>query len=350
MDFIIIFNFNNILSKGGIDFMKRIHLVLIQCGLIAFTAQAYSAAAVVPPTETCTSALCSLFAPGGLYFGVTGIYGEPNETGLGLATDSWSFGSPLNFTSENRPVSTSRQWDYKFTLGFDFPDNSNNIEINYLSVNNSAPAFNTYSSAAVFASYLFPNFVLPDPGSSFVSDAHLKYTIDQADISVGHYFGNERGPLRLHPFMGLRYANIEHSLTFAAPGYANSQFDGVGPLFGIDAHYGNWNGFGLVGHLDTALLIGSINSSTWLGLGGSFNFESGKTDRVVGSMTGKLGLDFTWVMQNNSLLTAEAGYQINEYFDSSDVVHGNTFTRAVTDIQTDNVSYNGPYLTLAYHM
>ncbi|WP_115700624.1 Lpg1974 family pore-forming outer membrane protein [Legionella sainthelensi] len=322
---------------------------------------ANAAFATTPPIldkdgPVCSSMLCAFKSPGGVYINGTGYYVQPSETGLGLVTDSWLFEAPGGSQAQSKPFNPGYQWAGSVALGYDIPMTANNLEVSYLYLNNKTHAVNSFANGSIlFGSILFPDATIPvdfDPG--LVSDAYLSYRVDQVDVKAGRKYTDNSGVFTIRPSLGVRYAQIKHELTFAAPGDLNSKFSGAGPLFGLDGHYNLWNGFGLLGYFDYALMAGSMQSYSAVFLGSNLSFNWPKRNRVVNSVTGKIGLDYTHQLHNASTWTAAVGYQINEYFSSMDTLRGftgigNLGPQRIAGNETNNFSFQGLFLSLTLH-
>lgn len=334
----------------------------IRCISLVLAGLCFSTIASAIPKEMdkdgpiCSSVLCAFKEKGGFYAGVSGYYVQPVETGIGLVTDSWLFVSPGGFTAESKPVDTKYKWAGAVKIGYDFPMSANNIEVNYLHLGNNTHAVNSFANGAIgFGSVLFPDVVIPLASfPELVSDAHLRYTLNQVDVKVGRKYRDVSGVFSIRPSLGLRYVELEHNLSFAAPGNAVSEFNGVGPMLGVDANYQLGRGFGLVGYFDYGLLMGHINSHSFLNLGGpNFNFSWPDRGRLVNNFTGRLGIDYNYVCSNSSTIGIEIGYQASEYLNATDTLRGYIFTGGVQHIagnETNNFSFSGPYASLTIHL
>lgn len=301
----------------------------------------------------CSASLCAFNKPGGIYASITGYYVKPSETGLGLVTDSWLYEVPGGFLAQSKPMDPPHKGAGSVTLGYDLPNSANNIEVSYLYLNNKTHANNDFSDGSIgFGSILFMDAALP-PSDDFTSDAYLTYKVEQTDLKIGRKYTDLTHVFSIRPSVGVRYANLQHSLDFAAPGNMHSRFRGIGPLFSLDGNYTLGYGVGLVGYFDYASIVGQASSSSYLNLAGTnFGFNWPKRDRIVSSINGKLGLDYHYTFSNNADLVIEAGYQVNQYVNSMDTIRG---TIAFADIQringneTNSFSFRGPYLTLGIH-
>lgn len=320
----------------------------ILCGLCVSTA---ASAGTMGPV--CNSVLCAIDSPGGFYLGMTGIYGQPSETGLGLVTDSWSYTVPNGTLALSKPYEINYKWLGDAKVGYDIPGTANNVEINYLFLHNGTHALNDFSDGSTgFGSILFPDaFVFPTP--DFVSDALLVYKVNQVDGKVGRKYTDVSGVFHFRSSLGVRWAELHHALRFAAPGDMISRFNGTGPMFSLEGRYGLPWGFGLTGYFDYAFLIGnSYTHSHVVLVGNDFSFIWPKRNRVVNAVTGKIGLDYVYTYHDLGYFTLEGGYQVNEYFSALDTIRGTLgfgTVQRINGLETNNFSIQGPYISLSWH-
>lgn len=206
--------------------------------------------------------------------------------------------------------------------------------------------------------------------------------------------------------LGFAGADLVSATTFAGAGvlagaelgldifdhfHNRSKFNGIGPRLGFDLNWGFCNGFGVVGSLSAALLVGEEDSSltqritldgafgalglTVDGVSGitvpavpeatvysvnpfvsTFTFDSGfigfhhpDETRVVPNIDAKLGLDWTYQFCNcsRSKLTIEAGYLVSHYFNAIDRLSAVEFTDPEFRTRhTIDTSFDGPYVSV----
>jgi hypothetical protein len=88
-------------------------------------------------------------------------------------------------------------------------------------------------------------------------------------------------------------------------------------------------------------------------------FNSPDANRVSNAVTARLGADYKYVFTNGSSLALEGGYQAMQYSDAFDIIQGSVtqppasgepLNQHIVDVNTDNFSLRGPYLTLTYHV
>ncbi len=402
--------------------MKRLTIALAAIGLTA-AAGAYAALpAATDPTLVNVPQL-----PGGFVVGLSGYYLEASPSNGDLDFASANFNTTLNgnvnntFFSKLHNVDPGYDWGWGANIGYIFPNTGNDVNLSYFYLDtgdnrdsvflpfNATTGLFIGSITPVVNNVIFnPGFPGDDLGTPLnIASAEASYRINQVDLTAGQFI-NVGCRLRLHPNVGLRYADLERKInSFYAgsvvsvstasgvatttasnnqsQGFVNedSDFSGIGPLAGIDASYYIGMGFGAVAHADAALLIGTIDSETDVFAqntqfvsttvlapvlnqvsAGIFNYRDDSIRRVVPVTDLKLGLDYTYLFNNaaNSDLTLEIGWQASEYFNAVDrlatasvVPNSNILTPVIGSSQalgsfTSSVGLDGPYATLTLHV
>lgn len=379
--------------------MKKLIISLISSGVII------SSTSYALPTDHCCN------SQGGFYLGVGGSYLLGAGTGPELNIESFQYFdfTSNQFTSILQQVDSDYDWAYEFRVGYDVPCSNNNIELSYFHYQNSnrydrdlSSAFNTLATY-YYTNIITPVFPTPVDGvftglTELNGRSSLNYKLNKIDLTVGKRYANVCG-LAIHPSLGIRYAHLEREVGGLIPGIvatgigtpvpidtlsnfsilqpkAESTYHGIGPVFSLDTRYG-FCGFGLVSHLDGALLAGKINSYTIFDLqlppvAGAGNplllynsthqiFRVPSTHRVVTSFGGKLGLDYAFTFCNRSSLSVEAGYFVTKYVDTFDIVRGDVQAplptsitglnqnQRITERVTNDFDLNGPYVDVSYH-
>jgi len=332
---------------------------------------------------------------GGFKVGIDALYLRANGSGLDYAT---TVTSPTNFSlgfNRNATVDPSYDWGVYAQIGYLFPCTGNDLTLGYTYLNSDnsdsviAPA-PTISGTSPSATSNGSIVVLPLSGLTgdtfAAAEGKSEFTLNVVDLDAGQRFTTGSYDMRM--FAGLRYANIDatvktfaHSFVLPAgtasalPPLAvnstvsgdqefHSQFRGVGPRIGVDARYCLSSGFGLDADLSTSLLVGTVDShynanTTDLTTPSSpvvrhFASKSGSNTRVVPVLEAKLGADYTYIMdcRCKSALVFEAGYQVTNYFNASDV-HGRVFSGSDSVLlsggSTNDVAFDGPYLGVKYY-
>lgn len=350
--------------------MKRLSIALAAIGLSAGALAALPAA--TDPTVVSVPQL-----PGGFVVGATAYYMEALPTNGDLDYASVNFGTSSTFFSELKEVEPGYDWGWGVNVGYIFPNTGNDINLSYFQLDtDDTDHIAVVTDTPVFG-FILPIFneVTNFTGSFFFAAAKAEYDIHQVDLTAGQYI-DIGCRLIAHPYAGLRWAQVDRDLDsfFVGTGVGlvsfpflavreKSDFDGIGPIAGIDASYYIYMGFGAVAHFDTALLVGNIDTDTdiFANQGGTglttpfFNaLKIDDNNRVVPVLDAKLGLDYTYVFNNceNSDLTLEVGWQVSNYFNAVDRV--NTFVDAtgadfIQGRTTSDVGIQGPYVSLVFH-
>lgn len=380
--------------------MKRLSITLLALGLSATAFAALPAA-----TDPNLVAVPSL--PGGLVLGVTGYYIQPTDSNGDLDYANVNTFSGANSFSSIKNVEPGYNWAWGANIGYVFPNTGNDVNLSYFQLDSNDTASTSNSGlngvASLASNVSFP-FALSgslNPSYANAAVAKAEYDLNQVDLTAGQSF-DIGCRLIAHPYAGVRWADLQRKLnttftnsssfgssttltqTQTAAFAEKSTYQGIGPIAGLDASYYVGYGFGVVGHMDGALLVGSINSSTDETLkqvltasngissvinsvSGAANFSAGSTQRVVPVLDMKLGADYTWVFNDasNSDLTLEAGWMVSDYIDAVDRLQTVTTTQnsfsanpflapiagaAVAGRSTSDVALNGPYVSLVAHI
>jgi len=300
--------------------------------------------------DCCSQCFRSLVCSGGPYIGVTGLYVVPSETGLGDFTDSWQYADATSVTSLSKPSKARYKGAVGVLFGYDIPCTANNLEVEYVHVDNSKHNVNGSEGAFSFGSVFF-NLVVDNPAAiGLVSDAHLNYSLNQVDVRLGHRFIGACNRLILNPSFGFRYTNLRHDLTFLV-GNVKSTYRGIGPLLALNAQYSLWKKLWLAARFDSSVLMGRGNAHSILrGFGPDAKFVSPNRDRVIYTFGGRIGLAYDFCLCG-SRLDLELGYQANIYVGPFDTLTGlvtppTALGQRIHSIDTNNFAYSGPYLTL----
>jgi hypothetical protein len=337
------------------------HLSLLTLMGISISSIALADTYNPPEEQKPCNFLCTDSTNSGFYVGVTGLYAKPSESGDGLVTHSLQYTDANGqTTSESHPFAPSNSGGIGAKLGYDFGSSANSLEFDYLHFNNStSDVGGSEGNPVSFASIFFPDIVVPDPASLGINvHSKLAYNLNQYDLWLAHTFGSPVSGFSFKPAIGARYASLSHNLTFDVPGAVKSNFEGVGPEIGFDAHYALGHGFGIIGHFDDAILASRVDGSSYITVpefGINSAFDSPDNNRVSNAITGRLGADYQYVFNNGSSLALEGGYQAMNYSDAFDIIQGDVspFASAgqhIVGISSNDFSLRGPYLSLTYHV
>jgi hypothetical protein len=244
----------------------------------------------------------------------------------------------------------------------------------------------------VLGGRITPN-IATDPNNFLTNGAFTNaigrdaYSLNTIDLTVGQHVSiGSNFDLRLGG--GVAFAQVENTNSGTYSGYVvnhtvtpgatpgvvagapvtsvglqtgNSEFKGVGPEITLDGRYCIMNsGFGFDTHLGGQLLVGNVTSSaeeysasaaasapifsptTGVIVAEGQGINGSQNRRVVPELDANLAFDYKYAFPNQSVLTAQAGYQVANYFN----VTRDVFPDGTQGGQ--NISFHGPFLTLKY--
>lgn len=289
------------------------------------------------------------------------------------------------------------------------------------------PPFTVVATISIFTlEGTFPagTLAIASPINTTFASAKTEFKADVLDLDLGQSLCVNRA-FSLRWYAGLRYASLEHKfnasyfgeaagvdslsepvlvstdglealitvdIDFALAAEINqsvnqkSDFKGIGPRFGVDSRYELGGGFGFIGGMSLALLVGELDSSlfnrvegsttatitaigssltapdgitlviddTTVGVGSAFfdsttsttQFTHPDETRIVPNIDAKLGLDYSCHFANTrTRIDIEAGWMVCHFFNSVDRLtefaptNPEFRSRQITD-----TSFDGPYI------
>lgn len=343
----------------------------------AFFASSYALAAFPGSTDPTLINVPSL--PETFILGGSLLYFQPNFTNGDL--DYASFNNRVtpfvlnSSTNQILNVEPGYQWGWNVYDGYIFPDSGNDINFSFMRLededtNSTLPVDNSKDD------FITPIILVNGGQYTGLTDAQATYDLDQADASVGQYV-DIGCRTRLHAFSGVRWMDLDRELQygFTDTNFPNeflgvqekSQYEGIGPLVGLDGSYYLGYGFGIVAHTDAALLVGDIKANVNTNFTSSsnahenFSVNEDSKQQLVPVWDAKLGADYTYIFNQNSIssLTLEIGYQASHYYNaveklytdrtppaSADNKFGLFQSSFITQRSTSDLGLNGPYASL----
>ena len=266
-------------------------------------------------------------------------------------------------------------------LGYVFPQSANDIQLLWAHLSQS-------KSDGVIAptnDFIGPFYEIGPNAQNMQNlegDSQFKYNLINLDVGQFVNFGCR---LRTRMFTGISSVFINQHLNSSYSGVAAnplfnlstdniSKYSGVGPRFGLLSTYQFTPRFGLVAQIAGSAYMGRLRSTMEIlgssavltGLGIPLNSQSIKTgsaNRVVPGADGKLGLNYSFAFNHDSLLKVEAGYQFATYFNAIKEVYPSTLAQLgpfITPIQAgsiyvgtmgqsqSNFGVGGPYLKASF--
>lgn len=352
--------------------MKRLSFALVALGFSSITAFA-SLPNISSPNEITIPQM-----NGGFTLGVQGIFLQPSPTNGDTEFASFNNAVAPNATPQTAAVEPGRPFGYGVNLGYIFANTGNDVNLSYthFSTNNFGQVTGPSQSIVPM------NFVIIMPDIAGFSFAHTtaQYDMNIVDLTAGQ-FVDVGSRLSLHPFVGLRYASLNRDLNNrfiqTVPNHddkllvdESSDFDGIGPLAGMNANYYLGMGFGVVAQIDSALLVGHVDSKFSANIAGSllpnnpaspryiknYSYDTSSTHRIAPLVDAKLGADYVYRFNSKwiSSLKVEAGYQVSHYFNVVDRIGGVTTinsqganTPVTTTLKTSSVGLDGPYVNVS---
>lgn len=319
--------------------LKKVSVALLGLGFSAVALAGAPKDQVVMPTGI------NLLAPdsvGSWMVGLEALYVRAPDTSLQYAavTD----GSVPVTTIKNQTVNSDNHWGGTADFSYMFPGQSRDLKFVYTH--------------------------LETPDTSAVGDllglldstrGHVRHTYNAVDGVLGQWvrIGDR---VDLHPFGGLRYANINthDTVNEGASGFLplltgltakiNSQFQGLGPRAGMDVDVNVGSGVSIVSTVGASLLIGDMHESRTI-IAPIFNFHTSadEEEHVVPEVDARIGLHYSYSFDTTTVAGLELGYQAVNYFNAIDIDNID-ITAPNTVNNSENYGYYGPYLRLQLAM
>lgn len=335
----------------------KISLVLLGLGLVSASA-AYAGAMVEPISND-----INVTAPdqaGSWSFGATAVFMQPTNkpftyadqiTAQANGVDNGPGGASITGEDRHHSVDESYDWWFGADITYNFPGNGRDVTLAYEGLHGTdTDKVSTVTNVGDNGNNGGRiNGLISDFSGIPYNDAEgkTKTAYDAGDLLVGQKL-DVGSRVRLHPFMGIRYAHLDMKDTgsYFLPSTAifngnnnnndtpinlleasslENRFDGVGPRLGSDAQVNLGNGFSLRGRLGLSALIGSQRISNEANIlvqpvsGGAVgvleaeNHTSSDT-RVIPEIDGRLGLNYTTHFDSSMALGFELGWQATNYF------------------------------------
>ncbi|MFN7098470.1 MAG: Lpg1974 family pore-forming outer membrane protein [Gammaproteobacteria bacterium] len=319
---------------------------------LAFSATAMAGApgnAMVAPKGTL------LIAPSS-----TGIWSIGGEALYMQQGSEYRYGDIGQGTPDQQNLAAGGAWNWggELDVTYLFPSSSRDVRFAYTYLGLS-------STDSANAPGLITPFVFFAPLDANSAKAENDETLNQADLVFGQWMhiGNRVG---LHPFGGLRYANLDADNTSSyygsgtvSPASTNivenddnsSNLQGLGPRAGIDAMLYLGNNFSLVGTFAGALIVGNINSrfsynsydATTGAITGSFSTSNDIGIALVPELDANLGLDYHVPFNLKTSMDVQVGYQLVNYFNAENFDGNDTYQGNSVNAST-NFNYQGVYV------
>ena len=337
---------------------KRITLALAMIGLSA------SAFAGAPGNQVAMPSGINLIAPdsvGVWSFGIEALYFEPanNEYQYGSFNSDTTTSPAVN---KNKSTGNSYDWGGTVDATYMFPGNSRDVKLSYTHLD-----FSDSSTTSIGANQSFNTPNSTDFGAAATGSAKgtQDNDVDSVDLVFGQWIRIGQR-VDLHPFGGLRYAQIDTTdkgtYTLAATNGTQvdtekftSDFEGIGPRAGIDTAVHLGKGFSIVGTMAGSLLIGDGDSKYKLvndtnSIDDTITtYKSGDGTRVVPELDARIGVDYMHAFNPATSMNIQLGWQVVNYFDVTDT-DAVDMTTPNTVNGSEDFGYHGPYLRLQVNL
>ena len=343
-------------------------------GIAAIGLSSSLAVAAAQPTETAASFQINIpNLKSGMLFNLTGMYLRPTNNDLDyVAVIKPTVDSTTNVHLYS--VKPGHRLGFRIGMGYIFPNSGNDVQVSWTHFNMSKSAsIGINTTGTMFGSSEVPRLFFIGPPERGAADGHVHFKYNVGDLNVGQYVTGTR--LQARFFAGLRYASISRDFdrsmldaekvpigsiqAYGATLIDHSEFQGVGPRFGVASRYRITNCFGLVGQVAASVLAGKISAEHQNAF--IVFFTNGPAEsatsvnhidtvhRVVPEFDGKLGLDYTYAY-NTSIFDITAGYQVTHYINAIDRFRTNTVNDEGDPLtfshKTSSIGFSGPYLSL----
>ena len=351
----------------------QISLVLLSLGLAC--SSAYAGAMPEPLPVSNDINVTGPDQSGMWSFGGTVVLMQPTNKEFNYAdvTSQIDSGNNAHTEIDHNTVGESYHWWFGADITYAFPGNGRDVTLAYEGLHGN-DTDNTAVDGPTFP--VQPTFM----HSSFTQLPYLtasgktETNYDAGDLVFGQKMDIGHR-VRLHPFVGLRYAYINTrdtayytgggdvvvlfgSGTSTEDSKLENTFNGIGPRFGSDAQIDLSQGFSIRARLGLSALIGSRDVEntaviTNYAADGTVNavrdgvVNNDSATQVVPEIDGRLGLNYTHNFASNMALGFEAGWQATNYFNviADQFQSGGNFPTGTTEHYQENSNFGlqGPY-------
>jgi hypothetical protein len=366
----------------------KIKIALILLGVNLAYCSAYAAHLDETPMPVSNDVNVTAPDQSGMWsFGTTAVLMQPTNPAFTYVDLESSGGPPNNlagadYTDNFQDVNQGYHWWFGADITYAFPGNGRDVTLAYEGLHGDDTNNIAESPAESANNTLYPvafSLYYATAGIDFnTAKGESKTTYDAGDLIFGQKLDvGER--IRLHPFVGLRYAYIDVKNIGTYLGSDNgvgtpnnimvqdtweSTFSGIGPRLGSDAQVKLSQGFSVRARLGLSALIGSSSPKYEDRFTDTDNTPSStniyptthdSTTRVVPEIDGRLGLNYTYNFNSKVALGVEAGWQATEYINGismiappqdQSVVYGVKNDPSNSALVNSNFGLQGPYARL----
>lgn len=346
---------------------KQITLALAALGLSATALAGHPANAMMPLPVSNDINLTAPYQEGMWSFGVEALYWEAANNDLNYAIATVGTGT-ANVTTRVRSVEPKYDFGWRADVSYHFPGNGRDVNLSYTHFH-SDESSNTRRDGTTTVLGSVNSSILPTPTNFETARGVSDDDYDAVDLTFGQKIDVGQR-VRLHPFAGIRYADIDSSdktrytgtstttssvLNDRSFGRVRSEFQGLGPRFGSDAQVNLGSGFMFTGRMGVSLLVGdrdSKASNLQQSLDTTTSAVTTQVDnayrisshtRVVPEADARIGIAYAHNWNGGTGMGIELGYEVTNYFDAVD---NSLLSYADTSGHDTDFAMHGPYLRL----
>lgn len=320
--------------------LRRTTLAILGMSISGFAAAGMYG---TPPAPTCTPGDVTVPCEAKMWdIGIEALYLKP----IYDADKAYGF-APSSF-SDYKDVDNDWGWGYKLEGSYHF-STGNDITLNWLH-------YDVDSDNGLFNGF-FPFPIVGLVPANF--DHSFTNKFDQVNAVMGQHV--DMGMRKNARFYGgLQFADIRVNtslaynvvspvialLTSGVFGSQNTDFNGVGPVIGIDYSYDLTDNFSITANTAGSILYGTsrYNDATFFGNNLVVFTRYGAEKIIVPSVEAKLGANYAY-QTTQGTLNIEAGYQVINYFNA--LQHINPFIPGLK-IRTADFGLYGAYAGLKW--
>ncbi|MFN7096398.1 MAG: Lpg1974 family pore-forming outer membrane protein [Gammaproteobacteria bacterium] len=227
----------------------------------------------------------------------------------------------------NESVDNQPGFGWGVNVGYQFANTGRDITVAFMTDNTGdSEAYSVPVGTILYGPNGRSNPLQITDGGNAVGTADYRYRA--ADLTMGQLFTIGQR-VTLHPFAGLRYAYLSvdgdasyNHLSGEVDQFdSDSIFNGAGPRIGVNAAVHLWWGFSIVGTAGASVLIGDI-SDPYKVIANAQNsaittttkYDSDDNTTVIPELDESLGLDYQYAFAPTTILDAQFGVQMLNYF------------------------------------
>lgn len=333
--------------------LRKVTLGLLALGVTASALAAHPGDVTLPAAQSGVN----LTAPeqmGYWSFGVEALYFQPggHDNNYVQTETEQDVGIVDNEYDNTHSVDNDNDWGFRADVTYHFAGYGRDATLSYTHLDSDD------------SDSISPIFTTDDDGV-FTASGKADNDYDAVDLTFGQMI-DVGTRVHLHPFAGVRYADIDVKNTAYDQFVDNeentidqdtdtlkSEFTGVGPRFGSDAEVTLGGGFSLVGRVGVSALIGDQDNKrtetenfytdggeTLSSVDNEYHTQDDHT-RVVPEIDARIGAKYGMNFNQGTGLAFEVGYEATDYINAVDVSSVSYWDHTTHD---SDYTLQGPYV------